>query len=145
MAFRGLTEPGTAKPPKSAQFGQFWRFGHAWLGQPSEGHENSNFLGINSWSTYKKVSKNAKFVTVVFYQHYYGLSNKVNYISLHFYFLTHFASYLNVLEVGGNIKSIMFLPKPIQITFSRGPSSNFFEMSKNILYDTLSGIVTTRF
>ena len=66
-----------AKPPKSAQFGQFWRLGRAWIGQPSEGHENSKFLGINSWSTYKKVSKNAKFVTVLVYQHYYVLWDEV--------------------------------------------------------------------
>ena len=66
-----------AKPPKLPKLGWFWRFGCAWLCQPSEGHENSNFLSINSWSTYKKVLENARFVSVVFYQHYYRLSNEV--------------------------------------------------------------------
>ena len=64
MVFRGLTEQGTAKPPKSAQFGQFWRFGRALLGQPSEVHEATNFLGINYCSTYKKASKNPHIINI---------------------------------------------------------------------------------
>ena len=60
MAFRGLTFSGTAKPPKLPKLGQFWRLGCAWLGQPSEGHEATNILGINSFSTCKMVSKNVK-------------------------------------------------------------------------------------
>ena len=74
MVFRGLTEPGTAKPPKSAQFGQFWRFGRAWLRQPSEFYDEINFLGINCCSTYKKVSKDPHFISIYFREyeiHYY--------------------------------------------------------------------------
>ena len=74
MVFRGLTYPGTAKPPKSAQFGQFWRFGRAWIGQPSEDHEAMNFLGINCCSTHKKVSKYPHFISIYFCEyeiHYY--------------------------------------------------------------------------
>ena len=74
MVFRGLTLLGTAKPPKSAQFWQFWRFGRAWLGQPSEFYDEINFLGINCCSTYKKVSKNPHFISICFREyeiHYY--------------------------------------------------------------------------
>ena len=67
MSFLRLTEPGTAKPPKSAQFGQFWRFGRALLGQPSKVHEATNFLGMNCCSTCKKVSKNPHFISMYFY------------------------------------------------------------------------------
>ena len=49
-----------------AQFWQFWRFGRAWLGEPSEDHEAMNFLGINCCSTYKKVSKNPHFISMYF-------------------------------------------------------------------------------
>ena len=69
MVFRGLTLLGTAKPPKSAQFWQFWRFGRAWLGQPSEFYDEINFLGINCCSTYKKVSKNPHFISIYFHEY----------------------------------------------------------------------------
>ena len=51
-----------AKQPKSAQFGQIWLFGRAWLVQPSEGHDETDFLGIKYCSTYKKVPKNPHFI-----------------------------------------------------------------------------------
>ena len=58
---------------------------------------------------------------------------------------TFLSTFLHTFFLSKCLGSIMFLSKLLQITFSRGPSSNFFEMSKNILYGTLSGIVTTRF
>ena len=54
--FEGLTWPGTAITPKSAQFGQFWCDGRAWLRQPFKLRWPTDFLGINYCSTYKKVS-----------------------------------------------------------------------------------------
>ena len=56
------------------QLGRFWRFGHAWLRQPSEFYDEINFLGINCCSTYKKVSKNPHFISIYFREyeiHYY--------------------------------------------------------------------------
>ena len=41
-----------------ARFGQIWLIGRAWLVQPSEGHDETDFLGIKYCSTYKKVPKN---------------------------------------------------------------------------------------
>ena len=68
MVFRGLTMPGMDKPPILPKLGRFWRFGRAWLGQPSEDHEAMNLLGINCCSTYKTVSKNPHFISMYFHQ-----------------------------------------------------------------------------
>ena len=58
-----------AKPPKLPKLGRFWRFGRAWLSQPSEFYDEINFLGINCCSTYKKVSKNPHFLSIYFREH----------------------------------------------------------------------------
>ena len=70
MAFGGLDQPGTAKQPKSARFGQIWLFGRAWLVQPSEGHDETDFLGIKYCSTYKKVPKNPQTERGYFNDHF---------------------------------------------------------------------------
>ena len=49
---------------QSSPFGQNGWIGRPWLARPSKGHEATDFLGINSCSTCKKVPKNAKFVDV---------------------------------------------------------------------------------
>ena len=55
----GLTRAGQSS--HSAQMG--W-IGRPWLARPSKGHEATDFWGIYSCSTRKKVPKNAKFVDV---------------------------------------------------------------------------------
>ena len=47
---------------KCGFFGKIWLFGRAWLVQPSEGHDETDFLGIKYCSTYKKVPKNPHFI-----------------------------------------------------------------------------------
>ena len=49
---------------QSSPFGQNGWIGQPWLAQPSKGHEATDFWGIYSYSTCKKVPKNAKFVDV---------------------------------------------------------------------------------
>ena len=51
---------------QSSPFGQNGWIGRPWLARPSKGHEATDFLGINSCSTCKKVPKNAKIVDVYF-------------------------------------------------------------------------------
>ena len=55
-----LLRAGLNKAGQSCPFGQKGWIGRPWLARPSKGHNFWNFLGINSCTTYKKVSKNPK-------------------------------------------------------------------------------------
>ena len=61
-----LLRAGLNKAGQSCPFGQKGWIGRPWLARPSKGHNFWNFLGINSYSTCKKVSNKPKFVDVLF-------------------------------------------------------------------------------
>ena len=74
MVILGTKEFCSYNLRQKGELGRFWRFGRAWLCQPSEFYDEINFLGINYCSTYKKVSKDPHFISIYFREyeiHYY--------------------------------------------------------------------------
>ena len=65
-----LLRAGLNKAGQSCPFGQKGWIGRPWLAQPSKGHNFWNFLGINSYSTCKKVSNKPKFGGPLIFEHF---------------------------------------------------------------------------
>ena len=65
-----LLRAGLNKAGQSCPFGQKGWIGRPWLARPSKGHNFWNFLGINSYSTRKKVSNKPKFGGPLIFEHF---------------------------------------------------------------------------
>ena len=65
-----LLRAGLNKDGQSCPFGQKGWIGRPWLARPSKGHNFWNFLGINSYSTRKKVSNKPKFGGPLIFEHF---------------------------------------------------------------------------
>ena len=71
-----LLRAGLNKAGQSCPFGQKGWIGRPWLARPSKGHNFWNFLGINSYSTRKKVSNKPKFGGPLIFEHFKSRSLK---------------------------------------------------------------------